>query len=152
MKEQNSKQNTKLMETRLLREKEVYPNKEVLEKALGESYLAFNELMETISNEKYALVPDWRYYKDGKSWLCKVSNKKKTVCWISVWNKFFKAGFYFTEKTRLGINELNIENKIKEEFSQSKNIGKLIPLVINVFRKEQIDDVLKIIEYKKKLK
>jgi hypothetical protein len=152
VKEQNSKQNTKLMETRLLREKEVYPNNEVLEKALGESFLAFNELMETISNEKYALVPDWRYYKDGKSWLCKVSNKKKTVCWISVWNKFFKAGFYFTEKTRLGINELNIENKIKEEFSQSKNIGKLIPLVINVFRKEQIDDVLKIIEYKKKLK
>ena len=152
MKEQNSKQNTKFMETRLLREKEVYPNNEVLEKALGESFLAFNELMETISNEKYALVPDWRYYKDGKSWLCKVSNKKKTVCWISVWNKFFKAGFYFTEKTRLGIHELLIENKIKEEFSQSKNIGKLIPLVINVFRKEQIDDVLKIIEYKKKLK
>ena len=74
------------------------------------------------------------------------------MCWISVWNKFFKVGFYFTEKTRLGINELNIENKIKEDFSQSKNIGKLIPLVINVFRKEQIDDVLKIIEYKKKLK
>lgn len=140
------------METRLLREKEVYPTKEVLEKALGGSYLAFNEFIETISNEKFALVPDWRYYKDGKSWLCKVSIKKKTVCWISVWNSFFKAGFYFTEKTRLGINELNIDNNIKEEFSQSKNIGKLIPLVINVSRKEQIDDVLAIIEYKKKLK
>lgn len=139
------------METRLLGEKEVYPNKEVLEKALGESYLAFNELIETISNEKYALVPDWRFYKDGQSWLCKVSNKKKTVCWISAWNKFFKVGFYFTEKTRLGINELDIENRIKEDFSQSKNIGKLIPLVIDVSRIEQIDDVLKIVEYKKKL-
>ncbi len=140
------------METRLLREKEVYPNKEVLEKALGESYLVFNELIKIISNEKYALTPDWRYYKDGQSWLCKVSNKKKTVCWISVWDKFFKVGFYFTEKTRLGINELNIENKIKEDFIRSKNIGKLIPLVINFSRKEQIDDVLKIMEYKKKLK
>lgn len=140
------------METRLLGEKEVYPNKEVLENALGESYLAFNELIETISNEKYALVPDWRFYKDGQSWLCKVSNKKKTVCWISVWNKFFKVGFYFTEKTRLGINELDIENRIKEDFSQSKNIGKLIPLIIDVSRIEQIDDVLKIVEYKKKLK
>ncbi len=139
------------METRLLREKEVYPNKEVLEKALGESYLAFIELFETISNEQYALVSEWRYYKDGQSWLCKVSNKKKTVCWISVWNKFFKTRFYFTEKTRLGIDELNIEKDIKDDFRQSKNIGKLIPLVINVSRKEQIDDVLKIIEYKKKL-
>ena len=140
------------METRLLGDKEVFPSKEVLEKALGKSYLAFNELIETISNEKYAIVYEWRYYKDGKSWLCKVSNKKKTVCWISVWNKFFKVGFYFTEKTRLGINELSIDNKIKEDFNQSKNIGKLIPLVINVSRKEQINDVLKIIEYKKKLK
>ena len=140
------------METRLLGQKEVYPNIEVLEKALGESYLVFNELIETISNEKYALVPDWRFYKDGQSWLCKVSNKKKTVCWISAWNKYFKVGFYFTEKTRLGINELDIENRIKEDFSQSKNIGKLIPLVINVSRKVQIEDVLKIIEYKKKLK
>ena len=140
------------METRLLGDKEVFPSKEVLEKALGKSYLAFHELIETISNEKYAIVSEWRYYKDGKSWLCKVSNKKKTVCWISVWNKFFKVGFYFTEKTRLGINELSIDNKIKEDFNQSKNIGKLIPLVINVSRKEQINDVLKIIEYKKKLK
>ena len=140
------------METRLLREKEVYPDKTVLEKALGDSYLAFNELFETISNEKYALVTNWRYYKDGQSWLCKVSNKKKTMCWISVWDKFFKTGFYFTEKTRLGIHELNIGKKIKDDFSQSKHIGKLIPLVINVSEKEQIDDVLKIIEYKKKLK
>lgn len=140
------------METRLLGEKEVYPNKEVLEKILGESYLAFNALIENLSNEKYALIPDWRFYKDGQSWLCKVSNKKKTVCWISAWNKFFKVGSYFTEKTRLGINELDIEYRIKEDFSKSENIGKLIPLVINVSRIEQINDVLKIIEYKKKLK
>ena len=140
------------METRLLREQKVNPTKEVLENALGESYLAFNELIETISNDKFALVSEWRYYKDGQSWLCKVSNKKKTVFWLSVWNKFFKVGFYFIEKTRLGINDLNIENNIKEDFSQSKNIGKLIPLIVNVSRKEQISDVLKIIEYKKKLK
>lgn len=140
------------METQLLREKEVYPNKEVLEKALEESYSAFNLLIETFANENYALVPDWRFYKDGQSWLCKVSHKKKTVCWLSVWQKFFKVGFYFTDKTRLGINELNIENNIKQAFSQSKHIGKLIPLVINVSSKDQIDNVLKIIVYKKQLK
>ena len=140
------------METRLLRVKEVYPNKEVLKEALGESYSAFNLLIETITNQEYALMPDWRFYKDGQSWLCKVSHKKKTVCWLSVWQNFFKVGFYFTDKTRLGINQLKIENKIKQVFSQSKHIGKLIPLVINVSSKDQIDDVLKIIVYKKQLK
>ena len=140
------------METRLLRNEDIYPSKEVLEKALGESFVAFNELIESIINEEYGLVLNWRYYKDGKSWLCKVTDKKKTVCWISVWNKFFKTGFYFTEKTRLGIHELNIENQIREAFNQSKHIGKLIPLTIDISTKEQIGDVLKIIMYKKSLK
>ena len=140
------------MESRLLRDPDVYPDKEVLESALGDVYVVFNALIETITNEKYELVLNWRYYKDGKSWLCKVTKKKKTVCWISVWNQFFKTGFYFTDKTRLGINELTVDKNIKIDFSQSKAIGKLIPLTINVSSKKQIADVLKIIEYKKNLK
>jgi hypothetical protein len=48
--------------------------------------------------------------------------------------------------------ELDIENSIKEDFKNSKNIGKLIPLTINMKTKEQIEDLLKIIEYTKKLK
>lgn len=140
------------METQSLRDKEVYPNKEVLENVLGKSYLAYHELTEAISNEQFNLVTEWNYYKDGQSWLCKVSYKKKTMFWISVWNEYFKTGFYFSEKTRLGIDELDIDPNIKTEFSQSKNIGKLFPLVVDVSRKEQINDVLKIIEYKKKLK
>ncbi|MDA3861905.1 MAG: DUF3788 family protein [Melioribacteraceae bacterium] len=142
----------KIMETRLLRELDVQPTNVVIENALGESYLAFNELIEIISNNEFSLTYEWKYYNDGKSCLCKVLNKKKTVFWISIWDKFFKVGFYFTEKTRLGIVELDIENSIKEDFKNSKNIGKLIPLTINMKTKEQIEDLLKIIEYKKKLK
>jgi hypothetical protein len=144
--------NNAIMETPQLREKEVFPTKEILEKALGESYTALNDLFETISTEKYALVPDWRFYKDGKSWLCNVSYKKKTICWISVWTDFFKVACYFTEKTGIGIQDLNIETKIKNDFRQSKHIGKLIPLVVNVKSNEQLNDVLKIIAYKKKIK
>ena len=48
--------------------------------------------------------------------------------------------------------ELNIDEKIISDFKSRKPIGKLLPLAINVNRKEQIKDVIKIIEYKKKLK
>lgn len=140
------------METRLLSEQAVFPSKEILENALGASYSAYNEFIETISTEKFNLVTEWRFYKDGSSWLCKVSYKKTTVLWISVWSGFFKVGFYFSEKTRLGIQELDIDNQIKIEFNQSKNIGKLFPLEVNVSSKRQIEDLLKIIAYKKKLK
>jgi hypothetical protein len=140
------------METPLLNDKEVLPTKEVLENVLGESYLAYSELIETITNTKYGLVTEWNYYKDGKAWLCKVCFKKKTVFWLSVWDKYFKIGFYFTEKNCAGVAALEIEEKIKEDFNNSKHIGKLIPLGITMNRKEQIIDVLKIIEYKKNLK
>ena len=140
------------METQLLREQHISPTKEVLKNALGDSYLVYEALIEIITDSKYRLVTVWNYYKDGKAWLCKVSYKKKTVFWLSIWDKFFKIGFYFTEKNNLGVTELEIEEKIKEDFSSSKSIGKLIPLVININKEEQINDVLKIIEYKKSLK
>ncbi len=141
------------MEENLLRDSSIFPSKEVLENALGEdNYNVLNKFFEIITDSNLGLTPEWKYYNDGKSWLCKVCYKKKTVFWLSVWRTHFKLGFYFTEKNCSGVNELNINKSIKEEFSQSKNIGKLIPLEIEMKRIEQIEDVVKIIEYKKALK
>ena len=56
---------------------------------------------------------DWRYYRDGKAWLGKATFKKKTVVWISVWDNFIKATFYFTEKTRPAVLGLDMPKKSK---------------------------------------
>jgi hypothetical protein len=100
------------------------------------------------------LVTEWRYYNDGKSWLCKITFKKKTIIWLSVWENFFRVSFYFTEKNSVGIPALEINKEIKDNFEQAKKntIGKLIPLLIEVNSENQIADILKIAEYKKKLK
>jgi len=140
------------METQLLRDQQIFPSKEVLENELGRSYLAFEELTKRLSDVKYGLTIEWRFYKDGKAWLCKVCHKKKTIFWLSVWDKYFKTTFYFTEKSGKGINELNIEEELKERFSRSKAIGRLIPLTININEKEQVKDVIKLVDYKKSLK
>lgn len=140
------------MEEILLRDSSLFPSKEVIENALGDKYIVFAKFIEIITDSGLGLVPEWKFYNDGKSWLCKVCYKKKTVLWLSIWKMHFKLGFYFTENNRSGVNELNIDKSIKEEFSQSKNIGKLIPLTITMKRTEQIEDVIKIIEYKKSLK
>jgi len=140
------------METMLLREASISPSEKVLESALGKSYSIYEELMETITNKNYELIPQWNYYNDGKAWLCKVQFKKKTIFWLSVWDKYFKMAFYFTEKNCKGINELNIESNIKKDFARYKPVGRLLPLVMIVNRKEQLKDALQIIEYKKKIK
>lgn len=141
------------METQLLRDQQIFPTKPLLKNVLGDScYDAFEELITTIEGDKYALDIEWKYYNDGKAWLCKASYKKRTVFWLSVWDKYFKMTFYFTEKKSPGIAELDIDPNLKEEFSRTKPTGRLIPLTLRIIGKEQIRDVLRIIDYKKSLK
>jgi len=66
------------MELPFLKDPEIYPSDDVLKNVLGTSYPAFEELTGKIKDTEYALEPEWRYYKDGKAWLCKVCHKKKT--------------------------------------------------------------------------
>jgi len=143
---------TKTMETKLLTDRDIFPTDEVLRGALGRRYAAFQELMAQIAAPEPGLTAEWRYYHDGKAWLCKVCNKKKTIFWLSVWDKFFQVGFYFMEKHRNGVAELAINEALKSEFLQSKPSGKLLPLPVRVTKKKQIRDILEIARYKKSLK
>ena len=140
------------MEGILLTDPNQPPDKKTLAKSLGSGYKAYEDLMNLITAPDYSLQPEWRYYNDGKAWLCKVVHKKKTVFWLSVWEGgFFKTAFYFTEKTAAGIDTLDIDETIKKNFWAHKPVGKLLPLVIEVSDKDQLEDLMKIIEYKKRL-
>lgn len=140
------------METQLLRNPEILPSEEVIKDALKNSFSVYNELINAITSNTLGLLPEWHYYNDGKAWLCKVVFKKKTIFWLSVWEQYFKIAFYFTEKHCEGIASLTIDEDIKKQFSKSKPIGKLLPLVINITDGSQLNDALKIIEFKKSLK
>lgn len=140
------------MEKPLLNDPETPPSEDLLKSVLKNSYLAYKEMLEVITGEGYGLVPQWHYYKDGKAWLCKVEFKKKTVFWLSVWDGYFKAGFYFVERHCPGVLELDIDESIREEFKSKKPFGTLFPLTLEIRRKEHIKDLLAVIGYKKSLK
>jgi hypothetical protein len=137
------------MATMMLTEPAISPTPEVLKAALGNSYIAYEKLMETVTSN--ALQPQWNYYKDGKAWLCKIQRKKKTVFWLSVWENCFKTTFYFTAKSSKGINALEIDDKIKIDFAGHKSIGKLLPLIFTIHTKQQLTDLLKVIDFKTSL-
>lgn len=141
---------TSIQEIMLLREPDVQPTREVLKNALGGSYLLFDELMEILKT--LDVSPEWNYYKDGKAWLCKAIHKKKTVFWLSVWEEYFKVVFYFTAKTCAEIPHLDISERIKKDFYEHTGFGKFMPLIISVTEREQIEDIIKVIIYKKSLK
>lgn len=136
----------------LLREAEIEPTEKVLENFLGKDVLiVYRELLKIVTNE-FDLEHEWRFYKDGKAWLCKVVHKKKTIFWLSIWEKFIKTSFYFTEKTRSGIFDLPISGKIKEKFDNVESVGKLVPLIFDIEQREQLNDFREIVKYKKSLK
>ncbi len=138
------------MEAIVLKDKNVLPTDQVLEAALETSYPAFKELSNELADMELQL--QWNYYNDGKAWLCKILNKKKNLGWLSVWDGFFKTTFYFTEKHLERIAELDIAEDIKENFCRTKPIGKLMPMIFSIHRKEQLKDVLTVIRFKKSLK
>jgi len=137
------------MEKQLLREQEIFPSKEVLKNVLGEAYATFEELETLLTQDEFTLTFDWHYYNDAKSWLCKVSYKKKTVFWLSVWDRFFQTSFFFLERHLEGIAALEID---ENSFVIEKTWGKMIPLIFRIKSEKQIPDLLKMVEFKKKAK
>lgn len=140
------------MELPVLKDPNLFPSDKVLEETLADSYPAFLELRSKCTSEPLGLSFEWRYYKDGHAWLCKVVHKKKTVFWLSVWEGYFKTTFYYTEKTGSGIAELKIDETLKKRFKENKPIGKLIPLTMQLKNSSPLNDLLLIIGYKMKLK
>jgi len=142
------------METQmLLKDSNIYPSDEVLKVVLGDTINGILEsFMGTIIHKEYGLTPEWRFYNDGKAWFCKIVHKKKTILWLSVWEGFFKTSFFFTEKHLEAIAKLDISETIKEKFSMAKPAGRLIPMIFDVNTKEQIEDILTVVRFKKSLK
>jgi len=135
----------------LLRDPGQEPVKSLVKEILSEQlYKAYEELLKIIP--ELGLSYEWRYYNDGKAWLCKITHKKKTDAWLSLWENAFKTTFYFTEKTGAGIESLDIDSRIKSSFLQNKAIGKLIPLTLEIDHKTKLEDFRRIAEYKITLK
>jgi len=137
------------MEKQLLREPEIFPSTEVLSDILGEVYKVYEELETILMQDEYALSFNWHYYNDGKSWLCKVIYKKKTVFWLSVWDGFFKTSFFFLGRHLEGIAALQIDDN---SYKMEKEWGKMLPMIFSINDKKQLPDLLKVIEFKKKSK
>jgi hypothetical protein len=136
------------MGEQILIDPEVTPTENVLRAEFGSWYPVFEEFIQTIESERFMFSPEWRYYKDGKAWLCKISYKKKTVVWLSAWSGFFQLGYYFTERTGAGIKDLKIGDELKKDYASNKPIGKLKPLVACINEKSQLDDIYTLLKYK----
>lgn len=132
----------------ILKDPKVTLNSQVLKSNLGKLYAIYEKLVTTIESERFKATPEWKFYKDGGAWLCKITRKKKTVFWLSAWKSHFKAAFYFTEKTGKGITDLSIKRAHKIAYTEAPPIGNLKPLIMEISTEAQLKDVFTVADYK----
>ena len=140
------------MERPLLNDKDVYPDDGVLAATFGKAKPAWDAFAADMADVLGQGALAWRYYNDCKAWLCKVVHKKKTVCWVSVWDRFFKTAFYFTAKSDGDIEALPIPSDLKDRYRVHAPIGKLKPLTVDVRTRKALDPVSVLIKYKSGVK
>ena len=136
------------MEEQVLKDPDKGITEDLLESELGKLYPVFREFMDCIETEPFGFTPEWRYYKDGKAWLCKITHRKKTVAWLSAWKHCFKVGLYFTEKTGAGIGDLDISESLKRAYEDNPMVGKLKPVTLEIDDNSQLQELYVLLEYK----
>jgi hypothetical protein len=124
------------------------PDDERLGRYLGAAKAAWDEFVRQAPIAIEGIQFAWRYYTDGKAWLCKVARKGRTICWISVREGAFRAAFYFGEKADAGIAQLDIDRGIREAYASAARAGKLKPLRVEVRDVSALPDLFTVMRFK----
>jgi hypothetical protein len=140
------------MERPNLNNPDEFPDDAVLRRYLGDVKDTWDAFMDYVHESCPAFCGQWRYYKDGKSWLYKLTKKKQTICWISVWEGFFKTTFYFTDKAELLIVASKLKKEYVDQFVRGKKYGKIRGVTVNVAKPADLNATKRLIEIKEQLK
>ena len=133
------------MEKPILTNENQFPTDEVIFSIIGKTNSLWMTFFEFLKEQYPDFNPEWRYYKDGHSWLMKVVRKKKTVFWLSVIKDAFRITFYFSDKAEEDILSSGITNELKEHFKHGKHYGKIRGLTIVINDGKDIEYVKELI-------
>lgn len=128
------------MEGLVLSDKDQFPTEEIIFSHIGRTKKLWQSFFEYVHADHPDFAEEWRFYKDGKSWLKKVTMKSKTIFWLSVIKGTFTITFYFTDKAEKAIQESTLSDELKQNFKEGKKYNKIRGITV-VFKR------LKDIEY-----
>jgi hypothetical protein len=140
------------MEQPILADKNQFPTEEVIFSHIGKSKALWLLLFEYIHRNHPDFTEQWKYYRDGKSWLLKVSRKAKTIFWLSIVEGSFRTTFYFTDKAEHAILRSSISDELKKQYRSGKRYNKIRGLRILYKSRRDIDYARQLIEIKTMIK
>ncbi len=140
------------MEQHVLADENLYPTEEVIFEHIGNSKILWESFFEYIHTNYPDLNTQWRYYKDGKNWLMKVTRKSKTIFWLSLVEDTFRITFYFTDKAKEAIRNSSIPDELKDRFINGKRYNKIRGLTVTFANKDDVEYAKSLIALKLSIK
>ena len=139
------------MEKPCLNDKDEYPNDEVLSRYLGKVKNTWDSFADLLDESYPSFSREWRYYKDGKNWLYKITKKKKTICWVSIYNNKFKTTFYFPDKAEELITASKLKKAYIDQFIHGKKYGKIRGVTVEIKKSTDLNSIKTLIEIKERV-
>ena len=139
------------MEKPCLNDKDEYPNDEVLRRYLGKVKNTWDSFADLLDESYPSFSREWRYYKDGKNWLYKITKKKKTICWVSIYNNKFKTTFYFPDKAEELITASKLKKAYIDQFIHGKKYGKIRGVTVEIKKSTDLNSIKTLIEIKERV-
>ena len=136
----------------LLTDKQTYPTDDLIFSIIGDNKIHWQSIMTYMSQNYKDSLGQWNFYNDGKRWLFKMVHKKKTVFWAGILTDAFRITFYLGNKAETIIENSELPEIIKEEFKTAKKYGLIRPVSFIIKDQTDVDNVLKMIDKKSKLK
>lgn len=140
------------MDTPILYDKNQFPTEEIIFSHIGKSKSLWKLFFASIEQNHPNYRKEWRYYNDGKSWLMKITYKKKTICWLSILKNTFRTTFYFMDKAKSKISKSELSKEYKEQFINGKKFGKIRGITILFKRRKDIQDAKVLMTIKESIK
>jgi hypothetical protein len=140
------------IEKLVLSDKSVQPDDNLLSSVLTDKMPLWKRLLNEISLRHVNSSGVWNYYNDGKQWLFKMVQKKKTLFWGAVHADSFRITFYFGDKAESVLNESDLPQSIKDNFKTAKRYGAIRAISMKIINNSDLDIVFKLAEIKSKIK
>jgi hypothetical protein len=134
-----------------LNDRNIFPDNKILTQYLGNSKKAWDSFIDLLKDDYPQISTEWRYYNDGKRWLFKVTKKTKTICWVSVWEKYFKVTCYFNNRAEELIKKSLLDAVIKKDWLKDKK-NNIRPITVEVRKISDLKTIKIMIELKESFK
>ena len=139
-------------EVLVLSDRNMVPDDNLIFSHIGGMKPVWIAIMDHVRDNYKDTHGEWRYYNDGKQWLFKMQQKKKTLFWIAILEGTFRITFYFGKKAEPVIEAGNLPQKIKDDFRTSKQYGLIKAVSIKITGKTDFETVKELISIKQKMK